>query len=55
LLPTKNSDLEEPYHIVEFLVKTLADAHIQDFYTDMYPEALVAQLKIIMKAGTKDR
>jgi len=55
MLPTKYSDLEKPYHIVEFLVKTLSDTHVKFFYIDLYPEVLAAQLEAIMKSETKDR
>jgi len=55
VLPAKYSDLEKSYHIAEFLVKTLSDLHVQDFYSDMYPQALAAQLEAILEAETKDR
>ena len=54
-LPEKYRALDKAYHVVEFLAKSLGDEHIQFFYSDMYPEALAAQLEAILERETSNR
>lgn len=46
-LPAKYSKLEPAWDVVEHLVKTLSDQHVQDFYSD-HPQALAAQLQVLL-------
>ncbi len=48
-LPKKYNDFDTAYHVVEFLLKTLGDMHIQDFYTGYYPLSFAVQLESILK------
>lgn len=47
-LPEKYLDLEEAYGVVEFVVKTLSDAHNRDFFTDEHSSAFVALMQSIL-------
>ncbi len=47
--PGKYADLSTAYYVVEFLVKTLGDQHIRDFYNDICSELFAVQMECVLE------